>query len=200
MATWTPVQDLLPSQEEMVANVLAIYGEATRAEVLAGMHWYDLAHLFANKISSGNIKQGAGVIAALSPQKTWIDNTFLAARAFETGAAQGHMGPFCTKANRILAGEDPDTVLGGLKVRSFFQLIHDPTDGLPVCVDRHAFDIAVGEVTSDKPRKILDRRGGYDYLADMYRKAAAELGVLPSQVQAVTWTHWRGRKGLARWA
>lgn len=196
VASRTTVQELLPSHDRMVTNVLSTYEVATPKQIKEGMAWYELAHLFGYKISGGNARQGAGVIAALSPQKKWLDNAYLAARAFETGVAKGQVFRANGVAQRILDGEDPDLVLSGPKVRAFFSLIADPGNSASVCVDRHAHDIAVGQVTDDKARKILERKGGYDYVASVYSVAAEELSVLPSQVQAVTWCRWREEKGI----
>lgn len=196
MSLGTPVRDLLPSHDLMVANVLHTYERATRKQLVEGLHWYENANTFAARISGGNARQGAGVIAALSPQKRWLDNQYLAARAFETGVAKGQVFRANGVAQRILDGEDPDVVLSGPKVRSFFSLIADPENPVSVCVDRHAHDIAVGAVTDEKTRKILERKGGYDYLASVYTAAANVIGIVPSSVQAVTWCHWREEIGV----
>lgn len=194
MTTALPIESLLPSRRTLVRNILRTFDAATPIESRRGMEWYQLAHLFAAKISDGQTEMGAGVIAALSPQKSWLENMFLAQRAFEQGRATGHVGPACVKANRIMDGELPLDVLGGNKVRSFYKLIVDPTDPFSVCIDRHAFDVALNKVTEDQSRRILERVRGYELLADGYRRAAASLSVLPSQVQAVTWVKWRNGK------
>lgn len=191
---WTPIESLLPAPRTITHNILRTYEAATPIEAARGHEWYDLAHLFADKISHGEIKKGAGVIAALSPQKDWLENMYLAQRAFEDGRASGHMGAFVKKADRILDGEEPLDVLGGNKVRAFYKLILDPTNAHDVCIDRHAFDIAVGEVTDDKARKVLERARGYDLIANLYRQVAKKVEVLPSQLQATTWVSWRKAK------
>lgn len=196
MSLGTPIQDLLPSHDLMVLNVLATYEAANSQRTREGRTWYNRANRFAGTIANGDTRQGAGVIAALSPQKQWVDNQWLAVRAFQTGVATGQVFRANGVAQRILDGEDPDVVLSGPKVRAFFSLIADPHMSLAVCVDRHAHDIAVGRITDEKTRKILERKGGYDYVASVYTTAADVIGVLPSSVQAVTWCHWRVQKGI----
>ena len=93
----------------------------------------------------------------------------------------------------------------GSKVRAFYRAILDPADPDPVVIDRHAFDVAVGRVTSDRVRRVLvDRSWVYDAVADAYRAAAAELSArtgelwTPSELQAATWETWRARKRVAQ--
>lgn len=186
-----------------IDNILPVFRAARDEQISAGVRWYADAHTFALTIAQGDIVKGAGVIAALSPQTSWAQNMTLAARAFAEGFASGQTGANVTKANRILSGESPDEVLGwnnpnaksGHKVRNFFRNIVDPT-GPEVTIDRHAFDIAVGEETDSATRGQLGRVGQYDLFADTYRQAAELVGVAPAFMQAATWLVWREAKGL----
>jgi hypothetical protein len=183
-------------------RIIDIYREATVAELSEGLDWYKDAHAVACRLDPENPRRAAGVLAALSPRENWDRNIMLAARAYEDGQASGSLGANCTKANRILAGEDPLDVLGGSKVRAFFQTIADPMSDA-VVIDRHAFDVALGRVTNDESRQALSRKGVYEAFAKRYVLAARELSketgmdISASQVQAVTWTVWRRLKGLA---
>jgi hypothetical protein len=130
---------------------------------------------------------GAGVLAALSPQKAWQYNVRLAGEAFANGEARGHVKDACRKAERIMSGEHPLEVLPtDSKTWNFFRCIADPDDREAVVVDRHAHDIAVGIVFGDDDRG-LGAKGRYALLALAYRVAARELDEIPSVVQAVTW-------------
>lgn len=153
--------------------------------------WYQNANEICRELDRENPDRAAGVIAALSPQIHWNQNVALAIRAYTDGTASGCFGNSCRNANRILNGEDWRVVLNGKKTRNFAALISNPNDSESVCVDRHAFDIAVGEKTNEKNRKALDRVGVYERFADAYRSAAAALGILPSQAQAISWVVWR---------
>lgn len=185
-----------------VDNILPVYRAARPEHIAAGLAWYADARTFALSIANGDLLKGAGVIAALSPQTSWTQNMTLASRAFVDGFASGQTGANVTKANRVLNGEDEHEVLGfwgnrrsGNKVRNFFRNIVDPT-GPEVTIDRHAFDIAVGEETDNVTRRQLDRKGQYDAFADVYRQAAKHVGIAPAQLQAITWIVWREAKGL----
>lgn len=185
------------------ARILEVFALATVAELDEGLNWYADANALARTLDADNPERAAGVIAALSPMMNWERNIMLAVRAYDDGQASGALYKNVDKANKILAGEDPRTILGGNKVRNFFEAIADPESTTAVCIDRHAFDIAVGRVTNDQSRATLSRVGTYTAFQDAYRRAAAHLtrttGVhhTPAAVQAVTWTVWRRLKSAA---
>jgi hypothetical protein len=177
-------------------NVLAVYRLASVTELVDGMAWYRTAHALATRLNPDDPRQAAGVIAAMSPITGWGQNMMLAIRAYEDGFASGTLFRNAAKANDILAGADPLDVLGGNKVRNFFMAIAEPDTGKGVCIDRHAFDIAVGRVTNDTTRRMLDRKGVYESFANAYREAAAMVGISACQMQSVTWMTWRRMKGI----
>lgn len=184
------------------ARIVDVFNLATEAEIVAGLNWYNEAQELAAKISPKDPKMGAGVIAALSPMMPWDRNMMLAEQAFTDGKASGALFGNVAKANRIMAGENPLDVLGGDKVRNFYLAIAEPATSEAVCIDRHAFDIAVGRVTNNESRAVLKNKGVYESFAKAYVRAAKvaskALGqaVTPSQMQAITWTTWRRLKGL----
>lgn len=182
-------------REGYVANIIRTYRAATPEELTEGRLWYRTAHRTADMMCDGDVRTGAGLLAALSPQTEWHLNIRLACDAYDTGAPRGHVGDALSKAARILAGVDPAEVLPmDRKTGHFYRLILDPSDPDAVCVDRHAHDIAVGERYGSRNRG-LDAKGRYALLAHCYREAAQRLGVLPSTVQAVTWVVWRNPVG-----
>jgi hypothetical protein len=173
--------------EVYVSNIVAAWHAATDDQRQRGRNWYRTANQLATMMSNGNTRAGAGVIAALSPQKPWEYNVKLASEAFANGEARGHVRNACQKAERIMLGEDPLMVLpADLKTWHFFRCIFDPEDPDSVVIDRHAHDIAVGEVYGGTDRG-LDNKRRYATLAHAYREAARRLDEIPSVVQAVTW-------------
>lgn len=177
-------------------NILSVYALASVADLAEGMAWYRTANALARRLNPSDPRQAAGVLAAMSPITGWEQNMMLAIRAYEDGFASGTLFRNAAKANEILAGAEPLDVLGGNKVRNFFMAIADPDTGKGVCIDRHAFDIAVGRVTNDITRRMLDRKGVYENFADAYREAANIAGISPCQMQSVTWITWRRIKGI----
>ncbi len=190
-STVTTTKPLPADLEPDPRKIIALFRSATSEELAEGMAWYADAHSIALALDPQSPARAAGTLAALSPRLDWLQNVKLAARTYAEGAASGTLGDNCRKANAILSGAAPEDTLSGPKVRAFYAAIADPTDSNAVVIDRHAFDIAIGHVTSDETRAVLGRKGVYERFADAYRKAARILGVAPSQVQAVTWVAWR---------
>lgn len=188
-----PIRPDAGTREQYVRNIIEVYLSATPDQVRQGRDWYPTAHRMAEMLTDGDVRQGAGLLAALSPQCEWWLNVRLACDAFESGNATGHVGDATSKANRILAGLNPEDVLPmSRKTGQFFRCIVDPSDPEAVCIDRHAHDVAVGERYGSRNRG-LDAHSRYALIAHCYREAAQRLGELPMTVQAVTWVTWRER-------
>jgi len=189
-----------------VENIIGKYKEAPEEMLKGGHDWYNRAHDVAHTLGKGDVQKGAGILAALSPQTGWQRNQDLAHELVRTGGTS-HTEDNLKKAMRIHAGEDPRAVLGGHKVRSFYENIVDPSNPKPVTIDRHAHDIAVGipfratATPENMPGKAnvdlgLSAMGRYKHFEHAYRHAAGELGVdLPHKVQATTWVQHRGAIG-----
>jgi hypothetical protein len=186
-----PIQAGSNAREYYVRNIISVWSVATDDQILQGRSWYRTAHETAAMLADGDVRTGAGLLAALSPQTSWWLNVELACEAFESGNATRHTGDSCGKANKILAGIDPVDVLPmRRKTGHFYRCILDPSDPVSVCIDRHAHDVAVGVAYGDWSRG-LSAHGRYALIADCYWEAAQRLGEIPSVVQAATWVAWR---------
>jgi hypothetical protein len=186
-----PIQPERGAIEYYVRNIVTQWCMASDEQYENGAHWYEQAHETAAMLADGDVKVGAGLLAALSPQTAWWLNVELACEAFDLGRAVRHTADSCSKANRILAGVDPEGVLPmRRKTGQFYRCILDPADPVAVCIDRHAYDIAVGIPLGDWNRG-LSAHGRYALLSHCYWEAAQRVGRTPSVVQAVTWVVWR---------
>jgi len=182
-----PIKAGANTREKYVNNIIRAFNRATPAQKDRGRYWYQTAHDIAVMLSDGDARAGAGVIAALSANKSWRENQRLAERAFGPEGPGGHVRDAVRKVERILLGEDPEDVLPmDAKTGHFYRCILDPEDPDPVVIDRHAHDVAVGETYGNDERG-LSSKGRYALLAHCYREAAMRLGEIPSVVQAVTW-------------
>jgi hypothetical protein len=184
MPTKPLTADLTPTAE----NVLRVFHRSSRAQMAEGLAWYHTAHALALSLDRENPLRAAGIISAFSPQTSWEQNVILAKR-FYAGETVRHI--FVGKAHRIMAGEDAVTVLNRPKTQNFALTIADPNHRTAVVIDRHAFDIAIAQVTDPKTRGALDRKGVYEKFANAYREAARAKGLSPAQMQASTWVNWR---------
>jgi hypothetical protein len=159
------------------------------------------------------------VIAALSPNNDWTGNLLDAAavcasftrgelsalaRAFDADKvsgwrARGDKDAFkglgvktypanIAKAERILSGALD--VLNGRKVTAFQHNIYF-ADSRLVTVDTHAASVAHNfRYTAATVCKVLNPRT-YDDYAESYAAEADKRGLLPKQIQAITWVSWR---------
>ncbi len=186
-----PIKPETGAVDYYVRNIISVWSMATEDQFEQGAHWYERAHWTARELAEGDVRTGAGLLAALSPQTSWWLNVELACDAYESGNARRHTRDSCSKANRIMAGADPAEVLPmQRKTGHFYRSILDPDDPTAVCVDRHAYDVAVGVQLGDW-RRGLGAHGRYALLAHCYWEASQRLGHIPSVVQAVTWVTWR---------
>lgn len=189
-----PIRATEAQREQYVQNILSVWHSADARQMDEGRSWYRTANKLASIIGEGDVKMGAGIIAALSVQKSWDENLKLARRASAAGEASGHVADAMHKANAILNGVDPERVLPmSRKTGQFYRCIVNPADPDAICIDRHAHDIAVGERYGDRNRG-LTAKGRYELIAECYREAARRLHELPQTVQAVTWTVWTDKE------
>lgn len=189
------------------AYILATFFHATPGEMADGSTWYQRASMAADSIAAScgmDADVVAGVIAALSPNNRWERNctdTERLCRLYAAGGAESAAdcvvstyGANKVKALRILAGEPPLTVLGGLKVRAFYECILGSTTS--VCVDGHAYAIWAGErIATTQTPKISAKL--YAAISAAYMQAADTINAVTgasysaAQVQAITWLTWR---------
>lgn len=187
-------------------NILAVFFAASHDETIKGARWYPDALSFCCSVANAtglSISTVAGVTAALSPNNKWEKNTRDAdalCRAFAAGtindAAALKVSTFNknkNKALRILAGEPPLEILGGLKVRAFYGCIMG--DDM-VCIDGHAYAIWQGQyVPTTKTPSISPKL--YQSIGDAYRQATVTINGITgdnytaAQIQAITWTVWQ---------
>lgn len=185
------------------ANVTRVFRSATPEQIASAADWYADANRIAGVLADRygvTINVAAGVIAALSPLNSWGANVNLAARFLATpgGLTSGYLSAGLAKARRILAGESPERVLTSNKVAAFYAGIISAGATDKVCIDRHAWSIAVNYRYPDGAiPKLTDKR--YNEAQDAYRRAARilsrEYGIdlSPAMTQSVTWVVWRAR-------
>lgn len=194
------------STRRMVANIRTVFDSAVPQERLEGMNWYLKAHVEANAMATKYripTAVAVGVVAALSPGNVWernMEHARILVNDFRVGLRGADLplvGSYgrnnVTKSERILLGEDPRDVLGGLKVRAFYECLLNPWNpkDSAVCIDRHAKSVALGRRVLDKEASVSPKQ--YALISAAYKAAATELQVAPHVVQAVTWVAWRNR-------
>jgi len=200
-----PFRNKKLSRTQVKNNILAVLKEADNESYINGSIWYDVANGIAKKLivaseTEINLAQAVGLIAALSPLKSWEQNIQLAYE-FVIGKRSGHTKLCVGKANDILALNNPSVdevveVLSGQKTVNFFLNIYYPNEDAAITIDRHAVGIAL---IGTKKIKLTEEeckptKAQFEFLVHCYKWAASELSLSAVQLQAITWEHFRNIK------
>ena len=201
-------QATLVDHERMIHNIISVYRDADATQYNEGLVWYDdaqkAAYLIALKYDVP-VYIVAAVIAALSPNNKWSRNVVNADAligAFIRGdgllsVKVSTYNAMKQKAWDILAAR-PDydgakRMLKGQKITSFFM---DIMGEFNVTIDGHARNIAYGERVGLTDDRTNIGKKEYRALQAAYEAAAERLGLMPYQLQAITWRVWRDRHGI----
>jgi len=201
-------QATLFDHEIMIYNITSVYRDADETQHAEGLLWYSDAQKAAHNIAVKYdiaVYIAAAVIAALSPNNKWsrnIVNADALIGAFIRGdgllsVKVSTYNKMKQKAWDILAAR-PDydgakRMLKGQKITSFFC---DIMGEFNVTIDGHARNIAYGErvgLTDDRTNIGVRE---YRALQAAYEEAARRVGLMPYQLQAITWRVWRDRHGI----
>mgnify|MGYP003661079813 FL=1 len=201
-------QVTLIDHERMVHNIMACYRAADSVQVAEGLLWYSDAQKAAHNIAAKYdiaVYIVVAVIAALSPNNKWSRNVvnadaligaFLRGDGIDSVKVSTYH-KMKAKAWDILAAR-PDyggakRMLKGQKITSFFC---DIMGEFNVTIDGHARNIAYAErvgLTDDRTNIGVRE---YRALQAAYEEAARRIGLMPYQLQAITWRVWRDRWGI----
>jgi hypothetical protein len=184
---------MLLDHDTLVLNVLYHYAAATDAERADGAAWYPDAYGFAAELADRHdlsVDVTSAVVAVLSPQTEWSYNKRWAASVVHGFAATGlvpsggGLSNSLRRAAIALTGDlsDVSRERGTQKVNRFWRSILG--EDRIACVDRHAIRVALGDHDTGTD-KLTDKR--YGAVERAYVEAADELGLLSTEVQAVTW-------------
>ena len=188
------------SRTQVKNNILAVLNQADKESFDFGKRWYTIANGIAVNLTGKDVNQAqaVGVIAALSPLKSWKQNVKLAREFVFEGKRGGHTGVMVKKAADILALNNPTTdevieILKGQKITNFFLNIYYPNKDVAVTIDRHAVGIAL--IGTKKIKQTEEdgqiTKAQFEFLVHCYKWAAAELDMSAVQLQAITWEHFR---------
>ena len=173
--------------QTMTDNILSVFDRADNDSFNEGMHWYNTVNALCWELDFINYRRAAGVIAVLSPMLSWDKNIEYARMVYAYESRIPCLQSNALKAMAIRDGWEPLDHLGGVKVNSFYSNIINPYSGDSVTIDTHAACIAVNDFTY----RYKSSAGRYRLFSDAYRNAADEIGILPMQIQAITWIEWR---------
>lgn len=170
----------------MARRLVKLYRAATETVRRVGRDWYRNARMLAWDMATeagASLRTAAGVIAALSPRLQWTANV-CAARAMLLGKnPAGVFKASKTKARRIIAGEAPEVVLSGPKVRAFYEALcgNESAAVVDVWIARA---VGLDKAPTDEQ---------YRRIALALRLASIETGERVAPLQAIAWMQVRGR-------
>ena len=201
-------QATLIDHEKMIYNIVSVLRDSDETQHAEGLLWYPNAQKAAHDIAVKYdiaVYLVVAVIAALSPNNKWsrnVTNADALIGAFIRGDGIDSVKvstyhKMKQKAWDILAAR-PDydgakAMLKGQKITSFFC---DIMGEFNVTIDGHARNIAYGErvgLTDDRTNIGVRE---YRALQAAYEEAARRVGLMPYQLQAITWRVWRDRHGI----
>lgn len=191
---------------DVIKNITDVFehvmSTASETDLVNAVNWYPIAHAFCAKWAQAfgmETWQVAGIVAALSPQLSWDKNKSQALETIarlQNGRTLDGMQAYPAnrnKAIRIFNGENPLTVLGGNKVRSFYANLM--LDESAVTIDRHATTIALFGLDTAKSGEVATTDKLYKMLTQAYKDVAGMYNVAPYVIQSVTWTYKAVNKG-----
>lgn len=199
--------------EAAVRNILAVFDQATDAEVSQGIAWYATARRECKVLAvrhNVSLDVAVGVVAALSPNNRWernLGNADALLAAYMAGDHVESVSVSTYHAMRAKAWSVLDTTMGrtqdsrelirsvlkGPKIVCFFANIL----GENTCtIDGHARNIAYGERLSLSGSKFTIGKAEYKKLQECYEDAGVCVGLKAYEVQAITWVTWRRVHGI----
>jgi hypothetical protein len=136
--------------------------------------------------------------AALSPNNDYLGNLRSTATLLKYFRTVPIDRIVCTtyngcrdRAATYLTGTSFLGTVGGKKIRAFYSNILNPLDPAAVTIDGHAVNVWRNQRVNLQKVAAKKFRWKYDDVAADYRRAAAGVGLLPNQVQAITWFAWK---------
>lgn len=196
----------LPKYEVGLYNLSLVWKQADFVDRSMGAEYYrnlgERIYKTARRFGCDSRQVAAGVFSALSPNNSEESNMEDLARA--VSAFQGSRseldsrwekvsvrtyGANKEKARMILLGENPLSVLRGLKTGSFYLNILNPEEGYTVTIDGHMANIWRGKRAKLSLSGISD--GEYTTIASGVRELAASRGISANAAQATLWITWR---------
>ena len=186
------------------ANIMKTLLRATPEDYVQGMSAYQDYHNILKAVAETEglpLNRVVAAFAALSPN-TRIESNFKALFSLVKGYKQGLFPEDINtfgyhhakrRAYSYLCGGKEFTALKTApKTRAFYHNLLNPESALYVTVDGHAYNIWKGKRQPLKDVRM--KKGVYVQISQDYKEVAQKTGLLPHQVQAITWYAWRNIK------
>lgn len=180
-------------------NITRVLDQADRIDINEGRLAYFRYHEVFRNLSAFygvGFAETVAVFCATSPNNDYLGNLRSAAsiiKGFVEGVPVERIRVttynHCRdRAFQYLNGTPFLRATTGKKIRSFYLNILNPMDPEPVTIDGHAVNI-----WRRRRVNLVDAVGGWNYerVANDYRRVASDVGLLPNQLQSITWFTWK---------
>lgn len=189
------------NSEVIQDNLEEMWSAISLSSFLEGKEWYWIANSIAQDIADTYnvpIEVICGVMASMSPQKSWEENIKLCKRYIEDPHNfKGHVRKMVGKAHIISMWWQGykdrkgfiERILNGPKIVSFFNNMLNPYDNSYITIDTHHLSICLGDskINTCTPKQ-------YEFLRQETLKFAKKQNLIGNEVQAILWTHYRKNK------
>jgi thermostable 8-oxoguanine DNA glycosylase len=184
------------SIKQQVNRIRKIYNQSTIEEIENGLTWYDDARAFCEnnaKLFNIDVFIVAQLTSLFSPKKEWKQNKAEVVRFLKMKLKNivPIKGFFVTRATMR---EAENILLSGATIPEHriktFSFAHNISyqDSKMVTIDRHAIKICFGKFDS---KEILITAKRYKEAQKAHEILADELGIMPSQLQAIVWVTYK---------
>jgi hypothetical protein len=170
----------------VITQIGQLYREAPRTTRQSGCAWYIDEHRNAARLAKRArrpLRIVCACLAVLSPRCQWPRVKIACDELLSGRAPRGLLPHNVVKAQAILDADNTAVIdpVTAPKTWAFWRNLWKPNDPEPVTLDSwmlraHRLPLSVGLRT-------------YEALAEAYRSVAADLGLIPNQLQAVVWLH-----------
>lgn len=184
-------------ESDLQSNILHYYNLAGKEEINAGLSWYKTANEICQEIGKfyhEPVEHVAGIMAALSPRVKWKVNIRFTGYFFhivKNGKERINLG---FSKNSLRAYNMYDTksfVPTTIKTYDFYKSILGDSDS--AVVDIWAMRVALNQPKFQKTFK----PDHYKIVQRAYIDAAKHTDLLPSELQAITWTVIRNNRNIS---
>ena len=179
------------SPEQCRTNILDVYELSTVEQREEGKEWYIKASEMCFDVAMKYMMpehQVVGILSALSPRTSWEINQRKLQEVLSKGTTFA-TGLQMDKVKRIFQTDFESTVLdilNGEKTKNFYLNIRRPLSPKGVTIDTHAIRVAYKDFRREISEPSM-KPNQYRFFAEGYVDVAKQVGVLPSQLQAITW-------------
>lgn len=186
------------TQKKIVNNLVRYYNLANDSEINEGLKWYTDANQFAVNLSNKYnipLHSVCGIIAALSPQTSWLQNKILVNRFLKGDRLNMHTTVQMDKAIKCLNSNETEIYgflsIGHIKTTQFYYNILNPLSSFGATIDRHALLACLKRpilgINSLNDSMSSMTKNQYRFFELCYIVGAKQLDILPHEFQAIIW-------------